>query len=271
MATFAETTKRQSIEMMSRLPLLILGILLFTLTLGLKAQDAGETSKYGERPHDGVFDPTDSLLPVQRKEISEPLGRLLENEGVDILVVILPEIGDAPIRHVAKGFRDEWASESLNAIVLHVIGHQESPWIFPGDTINRVVKSEKLADSIQTAESRARSEPTEFARIRAASIEAADIMRYWIGGAAIGSEALISERLSRKLAFEKRERLIKLAAMIGLAGAIPLIFGVVFFITMLKKRGARNFPLVRKTPRLGAPYAGGGKAMSNIKKPHYSS
>lgn len=266
MATIAETIERQSIEMMRGLLLQTLGIWLFAITFSLNAQDIEKEFKYGSRPHDGVFDPTDSLLPKQRKEISEPLSRLLEKEGIDILVVILPEIGDAHARHVATGFREEWASKSLNAIVLHVIGHTESPWIFPGDAIDRVVKPERLDQSIKAAESRARSEPTDFAKIRAASVEATDIMRYWIGGALISSEALISERLSRELAFEKRERLIKLAAMMGLAGAIPLVVGVVFFLTKLKKKGSLSFPMVRKIPRLGAPYAGGSKAMSRIKK-----
>lgn len=265
MATRTKTTATSSDKVIRRLIFHTLGILFFMLATGLHAQDAEKEFKFGSRPHDGVFDPAGILLPKQREAIAVPLAKVLKNEGIDILVVILPKIGDAPAQHVARGFREEWADKPINAIVLHVPGHSESPWIFPGDAIHRLVKAEILDESVEAGEKRAHSEPDDYAKIRAVSVEAADIMRYWTGGAVLRTESIINERVSRQLAYEKRQRLLKLAAMLGLAGAIPIVVGLVFFLTKLKKRGARNFPPVRKISRLGAPYAGGNNAISRIK------
>jgi len=241
------------------------GILLLAFAPGLFAQGVEKDFKFGGRPPDAVFDPADVLLPKQRQEIAAPLAKVLANEGIDVLVVILPEIGDAPAKHVAKGFREKWSDQLINVVVLHVPGNPESPWIIPGEVIARVVKSDKLQESLDAAQRRARAEPDDYAKIRAGSVEAADLMRYWTGGAVIRSEAIITDRLTRQLAFEKRQRLLKLAAMLGLAGAIPIIAVLLLFLTKLKKRGPRNFPPVRKFSRLGAPYAGGNNAISRIK------
>ena len=243
----------------------ISGILLLAFAPGLSAQGVGKDFKFGERPPDAVFDPADVLLPKQRQEIAAPLAKVLENEGIDVLVIILPEIGDAPAKHVAKGFQEKWSDQLINVVVLHVPGNPESPWIFPGEVIARVVKSDKLRESLDAAQSRARAEPDDYSKIRAGSVEAADLMRYWTGGAVIRSEAIINDKLTRQLAFEKRQRLLKLSAMLGLAGAIPIIAVLLLFLTKLKKRGPRNFPPVRKFSRLGAPYAGGNNAISRIR------
>lgn len=265
MATLPKTTATPTHKVIRSLIYLIFGMLLLATAPGLRAQGPEKEFKFGSRPHDGIFDPAGILLSKQREEIAVPLAKVLKNEGIDVLVIILPEIGDAPAKHVAQGFREEWSDTPINAVALHVPGNPESPWIFPGDVINRLVKAEKLLESVDAGEKRAAAEADDFGRIRAASVEAADIMRFWTGGAVLRTESLISERETRELAFENRRRLIKLAAMVGLAGAIPIIAGLVFFLGRLKKTGPRNFPPVRKIPRLGAPYAGGNHAVSRIK------
>lgn len=141
-----------------------------------------------------------------------------------------------------------------------------SPWIFPGEIINRVVVVPgELEGWIDAGEKRAAAESDNFGKIRAASVEAADIMRYCAGGAVLRTETIIYDRHAQMEAYKDRNRLIKLALMVGLAGAIPLIAGSVFFLTKLRKTGSREFPPVRKIPRLGAPYSGGCNAVSNPK------
>ncbi len=232
----------------------------------LTAQEDAHEFRYGSRPSDGIFDPAEILLPNERKEIAEPLARVLKNEGIDVLVIVLPGIGAAPAKHVATGFREAWSEAAINAVVLHVPGDPESPWIFPGDVVRRVVvEPGKLEEWVSGGEARAAGKEGDFKKIRAAAIEAADIMRFCAGGAVIRTESIIDERLARQLEFERRQRLIKLAGMIGLAGIIPIVAGLAFFLARLRKSGARNFPPVRKVSRLGAPYSGGCNAVSNPK------
>ncbi len=225
-----------------------------------EAQQTQVDSKYGERPASSVFDPSGLLSPAQQQEISEPLVKIRMNEGIDVLVIVLPEIGEAPPKHIARGFAEKWIDTKLHSVVLHVPGHPDSPWISPGEVVGVAIKSEAVEETIAAAERRAAAEPDDFGKIRAASIEAADTIRYWMGGAAIRSEEIISMRLERQLALEKRQRLIKLAAILAMAAAIPMIAGFFFLYISFKNSRPKTFPTLRKTPRLGAPYAGGNHA-----------
>lgn len=226
------------------------------------ADQVPNDSRYGERPASSVFDPAGVLTPQEQREISEPLVKIRMNEGIDVLVIVLPEIGEAPPDHVARGFAEQWISNELHSVVLHVPGHQDSPWISPGEIVGMAVDPTLVEETIGAAERRAAAEPDDFGKIRAASIEAADAIRYWMGGAAIRSEEKISRRLESQLAFERRQRLLKLAVVLAAAAAIPLIAGFVVLYIRLKNNRPKTFPKLRKVPRLGAPYAGGNHAVS---------
>lgn len=220
--------------------------------------------KYGERPGNSIFDPTGVLTLKEQERISAPLKTILRNEGIDIIIVILPDIGDAPPDHVAKGFAGKWATTSVNSVVLHVPGKDGTPWIFPGSLMTGAIKPDVVRETMLAAERRAAAEPTDFGKVRAASIEAADAIRYWLGGALLRTEERINKRLEWQLARERRERLLKLSAVLGFAALIPLAFGGVFLVIRLRARSAKRFPPLRKLARLGAPYAGGN---SNCSKP----
>jgi hypothetical protein len=220
--------------------------------------------KYGERAGNSIFDPTGVLTQKEQERISEPLKEILKNEGIDIIVVILAEIGDAPPEHVAKGFAEKWATTTVNSVVLHVPGKEGSPWIFLGEVMMESIKPESIRETISEAEKRAAAEPTDFGKVRAASIEASDAIRYWLGGALLRTEDMIQKRLEMQLARERREGLLKISAVLGAAALIPLAFGAVFITMSVRRRSARHFPPLRKIARLGAPYAGGN---SNCSKP----
>ena len=239
----------------------ILSILLCISVQGVQAQSS---FKYGDRPKNSIFDPTGVLTLTEQDRISEPLLTILKNEGIDIIIVILPEIGDAPPEYVVKGYAAKWATTTVNSVVLHVPGKEGSPWIFPGMFMTGVIKPEAVRETIVAAEKRAAAEPTDFGKVRAASIEAADAIRYWMGGALLRTEDTINRRLEWQLARERRERLLKLSAALAAAALIPLVFGAVFLTIRIRGRGARRFPQLQKIARLGAPYAGGN---SNCSKP----
>lgn len=230
--------------------------------LSLTVPVFADPAQYGERPVNSVFDPTGVLTVKETKEISDPVLKILENEEIDVIVVILPEIGEAPPRHVARGYADKWSRTKINAAVLHVPGSENSPWIFPGKALSDAVMPEVIQESLEDAESRASAELSDFDKIRAASIEAADIMRFWKGNIVIYKEETVSRQLQARLDFEKKQRLIKLSLALGAAALIPLIIGFVFFFIRIKNSGVKRFPNVRVVRRLGAPYSGGNNAVS---------
>ncbi len=58
--------------------------------------------------------------------------------------------------------------------------------------------------------------------------------------------------------------MLKLSAFLGLAALIPLTLGLVMLVVGIKNRRPKRFPLTRKVPRLGAPYAGGNNSVINL-------
>lgn len=233
------------------------------LCLLARAEETQSNFKFGDRGADqSVIDPTGVLTLAEQQGISQPLREILAKESIDVVVVVLPEIGDAPPEHVVRGFGGKWAKSKINAVVLHVPGRDGSPWILPGELMRDVVKPGALKEAIAAAEKRAAAEPTDFAKVRAASIEAADVMRYWKGGALLRAEDIITKRLEWQLANERRERLLKLAAALAAAAVIPLLVGAFFLHAMIRNSRPRSFPALRKMGRFGAPYSGGNSACS---------
>jgi len=260
MEALAETTLT-TVRHVKLIPLILC---LISLAGTARGQKSHSDFQYGPRPTTSVFDPAGILTLAQVKEISEPLEQIRKNENIDVLVVILPKIGDAPVEHVAKAFLDSWSLSRINAVVVHIPGQADSPHIFPGETMGRLIRPEAMRAAVESAEKRARAEPNPDGKIRAAAMEAADALRYWAGGAVLVTESIQNERLRRQLAFEKRQRLLKLAAVMGAAASIPLITGLIFLFLKMKNLGSRHFPQTRKLARLGAPYSGGNHAISKI-------
>jgi len=243
----------------------IVSIFLCIAVQGGQSQSQSQSgSKFGERPKNSIFDPTGVLTPKEQEQISKPLEIILKNEGIDIIVLILPDIGDAPPEHVIKGFAEKWATTTVNSVVLHVPGKEGTPWIFPGKVMTSAIKPDAVSETIAAAQQRAAAEPTDFGKVRAASVEAADAIRYWLGAALLRTEDVINRRLKWQLENERRGRLLKLSAALGAAALVPLVFGAVFLFVRIRARRAKLFPPLRKIARLGAPYAGGN---CNCSKP----
>ena len=236
---------------------IIASILSAFLCIAVHAEEARPYSKYGERPENSVYDPSGILSPEQQEVISKPLREILKNEGVDVIVVVLPEIGDSPPEHVVKGFAEIWAKGKVNSVVLHVPGRGGSPWIFPGEVMSRMINPEVVREAIADAEKRSAAESTDFGKVRAASIEASDILRYWKGGALIRSEQIVNEGMQMRLEYANRRRLIKLLAVVGAALLIPLLAGASFIFVRVRNSLPRVFPEIKVVNRLGAPYSGG--------------
>jgi hypothetical protein len=238
---------------------------LLLLSASLLFADTDQTQsgyRFGERPKNSVFDPGGILTPKEQTELAEPLAKVRESEGIDVMVVILPEIQEVQPEHVAAGFAEKWAKTKVNAVVLHVPGKEGSPWIFPGEVMSSILKPETLRESMAAAEKRAAAEPTDYGKVRAASTEASDAIRYWMGVSVIRSEEMIDKRLEAQLAHESRQRLLKMAVALGAAALIPLVAMVFVIVARVRNNRPRFFPPTRVMPRLGAPYSGGNNAMN---------
>lgn len=160
MVSFTQAALPTTPQMKTLIPILLLSVSL----LLAETEQTQSGFRFGERPKNSVFDPAGILTIKQQADLAEPLTKVRANEGIDVMVVILPDIGDAPPDHVAKGFAEKWASTNVNAVVLHVPGQADSPWIFPGHVMGSLLKPETLGASITAAEKRAAAEPTDYGK-----------------------------------------------------------------------------------------------------------
>jgi hypothetical protein len=228
---------------------------------------AADDFEYGLRPPDSVFDPRGFLGPDLAREIAEPLKRIHQEQGVDIIVVIIDGLEGAPPAHVAGRFAAAWSEAPIHAVVLHVPGEENAPWIVPSGKLIEHLKPEVLSQDVADAERRARLEPTEQGRVRAAAIETADRLRYWLGTAVNRSEFISDARVKIRLEQETKARQWRIAMLTAAAAAIPLLALVSAIIFMLRGKGLRRFPNANPPRRLGAPHAGGNHASVNLATP----
>ena len=153
-------------------------LLAFMLAAPVSAQTPAPF-EYGPRPPLSVFDPSGFLPPEAVKEISDPLNAIYKNEGIDVVVVILKDLENAPPEHVARRFAREWCTSAIQCVVLHVPGSKDSPWIIPQGKLVDVIEPALIRQTVEEAQHRAARETKEPDKVRAAATEAADMLRFW--------------------------------------------------------------------------------------------
>jgi hypothetical protein len=223
--------------------------------------------EYGPRPPQSVFDPGGYLDPGLAKAISDPLETHFKKEGIDVVVVVLPDLGKAPPEHIARSFAAAWCVSPLHCVVLHVPDHEASPWIFPEGRLVDYLNPEHLGKSVGDARRRAASEAKDADKVKAAAAEAADLLRYWMANALNRTEMIRFEKARMRQELESRSRQWKIAAMVAAASAVPLIAGVWTLFIIFRRQGAAYFPRAELQPRLGAPHAGGNRAVVDLGPP----
>ena len=110
---------------------------------------SGGVIEFGDRPPTQVFDPAESLGAPMPAEISEPLVSIYQNEGVDVVVVVLDDLEGESAREVALRFAERWCDSPVHAVVLHVPGTAEGPWIVPGGELVDQLEAGELAQAAQ--------------------------------------------------------------------------------------------------------------------------
>ena len=233
-------------------------ISMWALTFVCRAENL-DRFEYGPRPATSVFDPYDFLSAGKLDKISKPLQRMFREEGLDIVVVVLNGTGDAPPEHVASRFAAAWCKSEIHCVVLHVPEKVGSPWIVPSGKLIDYLIPEEVEQAVNDAQRRARSEPDDDGKVEAATMESADMLRFWTANALI-QDAALKEAIAkfRREQGAQHLRLKILAALIPVSFVV-LAVTVILLIILLQNRGPKLFPVQLWEVRLGAPYAGGGQ------------
>lgn len=238
--------------MISKSSLLALAILLALPPRG----DAAAEYPSGPRPQTSVFDPSGFLKPQRLKEISDPLAVIFKDEGVDVIVVILRELGGESPELVAQRFARAWSPSSIHCIVLHVPGSKDSPWIFPSGEGVRLLDPDRVRQAIKHAQRRASLQKDESENVRTAALEATDMLREWKAAAAPLAQSLTpSAQTHRRL--ETKWAQWRTAALLAAASIIPFVIGYGLQFVYRRNREPVRFSSPPMQARLGAPYAGG--------------
>lgn len=221
----------------------------------------GGDFEFGGRPPNGIFDPGPLLDPKTTAEIAGPLTRILAEEGVEVIVVVLGSLDDAPPEFVARRFADAWCSAPVHAVVLHVPGHHGSPWIVPGGDALDSIRREVIDERLSMAQRNASREPTEPMKVRAAATEAADMLRFWRGNSLTRDQLrqeVIAKGLNEAL---RNQRVMRIRLLIGTAVGVLLLMTIVLLVLLVRKPRILHFPETPPPKRLGAPHAGGNHAV----------
>lgn len=253
----------QKTVMIARLLLIALSVMLVVFPSAQAATDF----EYGSRPQFSVFDPEESFNPDALGKLSDQLSEYRKKEGIDVIVVVLKDIGDAPPEHVARSFAQAWCTSPLHCVVLHVPGRMDSPWIVPAGRVIQDLPPEEVAKAMESARRHAMLEPKEENKVKTAADEAATMLRYWMAHAINHSENIQIQSTRWRENLLNKSRQWKIAAMIG-GASVVLLGAILLLISALKrKRGPGRFPSQFTQPRLGAPHAGGNYAVADLGPP----
>ena len=249
---------------------MIIFLSLVMSSLALAGSDV-EDFEYGKRPSNAVFDPDSLLNSRVENRLSAELAKIRAEDNVDILVVVLNDLGQAPPEHVARRFAIAWCEGPAYAVILHVPGRPDGPWIVPGGVLVDAVTTEIVREGVASTVRRVAQESKDSDKVRTAVMETSDMLRFWLGGAVIRGEQATEQRAQIREDFQKyslnsmswRVRFLLLAAAV-----LTLLAVIMFFVFLIiNKRKHRIFGAPLMPRRLGAPYCGGNHAVVSSGQP----
>jgi hypothetical protein len=156
---------------------------------------------------------------------------VLKNSGV-----IDPEV-------IAASIAETWCESSAHAVVLHIQGSEDTPWIVAGGDFINSIDSYEVRDELALARRDASREPDDVSKIRTAANAAADMLRYWKGREVNRRAVIENERTLIRLELETKARRQQIIMLTAAAAAVPLIAGAVLAVRLLGK--TRRVPASR--------------------------
>ncbi len=189
----------------------------------------------GPRPHEAVFDPDGILNAAERMEISAPLEKIIQNDGVEVVAVILKNPDGSEPEALAAGLAAAWCESPLHAVVVHVPGREGSPWIVAGGDLIHSINPDEVRDELAAARRDASREPDDVSTLRTAANATTDMLRYWMGREITHRAAIEQERAVIRLELETKARRQQIVMLTAAAAIIPLIIGAVMAVRLLGK------------------------------------
>ncbi len=222
------------------------------------------TFEWGPRPENAVFDPDGLVDTTLAKEISIGLADVLKNESIDIMVIVLKDIGSAPPDYVAKHFAKAWSKSPFNCVVLWVPGNAESPWFFPSKQVSQYHDQDQVDEVIADTHKRIIDKSNEQERLKTAATEAVDLLRYWINTVIITSNTLRQQQETINFFKERRKKRIRYITLFCIATFIPCIAATWVLVIYLNRLRPSYLPKHYWQIRLGAPHAGGNHVVVKL-------
>jgi hypothetical protein len=187
----------------------------------------------GPRPSVAVFDPHGILNADERLEISTSLGKILKDERVEVIAVVLENSDLSDPEVLATGMAEKWCESFAHAVVLHVPGREGTPWIAAGGELIRSIDPNEVRDELAAARRDASREADDISKIRTAANAAADMLRYWKGREVNRRAVIENERTLIRLELETKSRRQQIVMLTAAAAAVPLIAGVMLAVRLL--------------------------------------
>jgi len=192
----------------------------------------------GPRPEGAIHDPSEILGSADRKEISLPLEKILRDEGVDVIAVVLENKDGVVPEALAGGMAAAWCEAGLHAVALHIPGREGTPWIVVGGDLIDSINHDELRDELAAIRRDAMREPDDVSIIRTASHSTTDMLRFWNGRELTRGKAVEKARAEIRLELDIIARRQRTQMVLVSVAAILLIAATTAFLRMfLKKRG----------------------------------
>ncbi len=189
----------------------------------------------GPRPHRAVFDPDGILNAAERMEISAPLEKILHNDRVEVVAVILKNPDGSEPEALAKSLAAAWCESPHHAVVLHIPEREGSPWIAVGGDLISSIDQHEVRDELAAARRDASREPDDVSTLRTAANATADMLRYWKGREETRRAVIDNQRAAIRLELETKSRRQQIIMLAAAAAFIPLAAAAVLAVRLLGK------------------------------------
>lgn len=232
----------------------------------VSAQSSSPVFIMPDKPKGQVSDESKWLTPEEQYEWERQLESWKRNDGVDIYLVILPNLHNTPADHVMHEIANRWGDPALRGVVLYVPSSAGPRIWWEGEIIEKInLDPRAQREMILRIEKRAGSESTERERLRSAIYQLSDTMRVihsqWRQFSAMRDKW--NDSIYQKWS---RDRMIRRAKWIGIAavGLVALVTVVWFLHRRFTKQRRYFFPQVSAQRRFGALHAGGSGAVVSL-------
>lgn len=230
------------------------------------AQSSSPVFTMPAKPQGQVSDESKWLTPEEQYEWERQLESWKRQDGVDIYLVILPNLHGTPADHVMQEIAKRWGAATLRGVVLYVPSSAGPRIWWEGEIVEKInLDPRARREMILRMEKKAGSETTERERISSAIHQLSDTMRVihsqWKQFNAMRDKW--NDTIYQKWS---RDRMNRRARWIGVAagGLTVLVTVGWFFHRRLTRQRRYFFPHVSAQRRFGALHAGGSGAVVSL-------